>query len=199
MYGPFTLYGTTFQTLPLYPSLSSRGPTTPPMPKHRRFGLFPVRSPLLGESLVYFLLLGVIRCFSSPRLPPFYGYTAFNRVGCPIRKSPDQWLFAPSRCLSQLITSFFASESLGIRHAPLLTSFLCGLLSSREVGHVSYVIVSLLYLLYLQRTTCQRSLAWRSLIDPFRAATAPTIRIGGDGLAAHGPLRLAYMALFCGE
>ena len=31
-----------------------------------RFGLFPVRSPLLGESLNYFLFLGVLRCFSSP-------------------------------------------------------------------------------------------------------------------------------------
>ncbi len=30
-----------------------------------RFGLFPVRSPLLGESLVYFLFLEVLRCFSS--------------------------------------------------------------------------------------------------------------------------------------
>ena len=36
---------------------------------HARFGLFPVRSPLLGESLVYFLFLRVLRCFSSPRLP----------------------------------------------------------------------------------------------------------------------------------
>ena len=36
---------------------------------HMRFGLFPGRSPLLGESLVYFLFLGVLRCFSSPRLP----------------------------------------------------------------------------------------------------------------------------------
>ena len=35
-----------------------------------RFGLFPVRSPLLGESFVYFLFLRVLRCFSSPRLPP---------------------------------------------------------------------------------------------------------------------------------
>ena len=32
-----------------------------------RFGLFPVRSPLLGESFVYFLFLRVLRCFSSPR------------------------------------------------------------------------------------------------------------------------------------
>ena len=36
----------------------------------RRFGLFPVRSPLLGESLNYFLFLRVLRCFSSPGSPP---------------------------------------------------------------------------------------------------------------------------------
>ena len=30
-----------------------RGPTTPLMPKHKRFGLFPGRSPLLGESLLF--------------------------------------------------------------------------------------------------------------------------------------------------
>ena len=35
------------------------------------FGLFPVRSPLLGESLVYFLFLQVLRCFSSLRSPPY--------------------------------------------------------------------------------------------------------------------------------
>ena len=34
-----------------------------------RFGLFPGRSPLLGESLVYFLFLLVLRCFSSQRSP----------------------------------------------------------------------------------------------------------------------------------
>ena len=35
------------------------------------FGLFSVRSPLLGESLVYFLFLEVLRCFSSLRLPHY--------------------------------------------------------------------------------------------------------------------------------
>ena len=38
-----------------------------------RFGLFPGRSPLLGESLVYFLFLQVLRCFSSLRLPSDLG------------------------------------------------------------------------------------------------------------------------------
>ena len=34
------------------------------------FGLFPVRSPLLGESFIYFLFLEVLRCFSSLGSPP---------------------------------------------------------------------------------------------------------------------------------
>ena len=38
---------------------------------HTRFGLFPGRSPLLGESLIYFLFLEVLRCFSSLRSPPY--------------------------------------------------------------------------------------------------------------------------------
>ncbi len=43
-------------------------------------------------------------------------------VGCPIRKSTDHGIFAPLRGLSQLVTSFFASESQGIPHAPLVDS-----------------------------------------------------------------------------
>ena len=39
---------------------------------HKRFGLFPGRSPLLGESFSYFLFLGVLRCFSSPGSPPVH-------------------------------------------------------------------------------------------------------------------------------
>ena len=35
--------------------------------RRQRFGLFPVRSPLLGESFIYFLFLQVLRCFSSLR------------------------------------------------------------------------------------------------------------------------------------
>ena len=37
-----------------------------PEDKTPRFGLFRVRSPLLAQSLVYFLFLRVLRCFSSP-------------------------------------------------------------------------------------------------------------------------------------
>ena len=41
-------------------------------------------------------------------------------MGYPIRKSPDQRLFAPTRGLSQLITSFIVSMCLGIPRTPLV-------------------------------------------------------------------------------
>ena len=50
-----------------------------------------------------------LHCWMTGSLPP----------GCPIRKSAGHRVFAPRRSLSQLVTSFFASESLGIPHAPL--------------------------------------------------------------------------------
>ena len=72
-----------------------------------------------------FLVLRLLRCFSSPGQPlTNVRFPVFNRKGCPIRKSSDQRLFAPSRSLSQLITSFFASESQGILHTLFVTFFL---------------------------------------------------------------------------
>ena len=65
-----------------------------------------------------FLLLRLLRCFSSPGLLPF-GYYTFSIVGCPIRTSADHIVCANPRSFSQLITSFIASESLGIPHTPL--------------------------------------------------------------------------------
>ena len=43
-------------------TIACRGPTTPDLVW---FGLFRFRSPLLSESLVYFLFLQVLRCFNS--------------------------------------------------------------------------------------------------------------------------------------
>ena len=66
-----------------------------------------------------YLDVSVLRvCFS-----PYGGYYTFSIVGCPIRKSSDQWIFASPRCLSQLVTSFVASESQGIPHTLFLTFF----------------------------------------------------------------------------
>ena len=65
-----------------------------------RFGLFPVRSPLLGESLL----------FSFPAGTKMFQFPALASILC-----------APPRGFSQLAASFIASESLGIRRAPFLT------------------------------------------------------------------------------
>ena len=68
-----------------------------------------------------FLFLCLLRCFSSAGSPPIIGCQTFNLTGCPIRKSGYQHLFAVTPGLSQLVTSFFASRSLGIPRAPLVT------------------------------------------------------------------------------
>ena len=98
------------------------GPITPILPKQHWFGLFPVRSPLLGESLLFSSPVGN-EMFQFPTFASLAGWYPFRIPGCPIRKSPDQILFANPRCLSQLITSFFASESQGILRAPFSTFF----------------------------------------------------------------------------
>ena len=65
------------------------------------------------------------KMFQFPALASIIdGWYSFRIPGCPIRKSAGQRLFAPDRGLSQLITSFIASESQGIRHVPLLAFFL---------------------------------------------------------------------------
>ena len=61
-----------------------------------------------------FLFLRLLRCFSSPGLPPYtYGfsirYMRFAHVGCPIQISSDLCVFATPRSFSQLITSFIGS------------------------------------------------------------------------------------------
>ena len=60
--------------------------------------------------------------FQFPGSAPLARCHAFSVAGCPIRTPADQFLFADPRSFSQLTTSFFASESLGIPHTPFLTS-----------------------------------------------------------------------------
>ena len=54
-----------------------------------------------------------------------------SKVGCPIRKSADQRLFAPSHSLSQRTTSFIASYRQGIHQMPL--SHLIALISNAHL------------------------------------------------------------------
>ena len=89
-YRAVTVYGRPFQDRSITQNLcnSSRGyHTLRRIPRPRlsnagtlalnRFRLFPFRSPLLGESLICFLFLQVLRCFSSlGSLPGGYEFTA---------------------------------------------------------------------------------------------------------------------------
>ena len=52
-YAAFMLYGRSFQTVLLHSVIVCRCPTTPTLPGQGWFGLFPVRSPLLRESLLF--------------------------------------------------------------------------------------------------------------------------------------------------
>ena len=83
-YGAVTLYGRLSHTFPLTDCFVTSICQTlqPQISKLIWFGLFPVRSPLLGE---YFLFLQVLRCFSSlGALPPTY---VFSRRILEVRSS----------------------------------------------------------------------------------------------------------------
>jgi hypothetical protein len=69
-YGTLTLFGRLSHTFPLTVCFFTlyRRALQPRQSSLHRFGLFPVRSPLLGE---FSLFLWVLRCFSSPGSLPF--------------------------------------------------------------------------------------------------------------------------------
>ena len=100
------------RTVPLFiinPTLQSRNPN---MQAHW-FGLIRVRSPLLAESLLISTPSATeMFHFAECRLEAlFYSHSndrTLLRPGFPIQKSPDNRMFAPTRGLSQLTTSFIA-------------------------------------------------------------------------------------------
>ena len=96
------------------------GPTTPvaALPQ-LRFGLLRVRSPLLAQSLLFSSPPGT-EMFQFPGFAPCYAWwpASAGRVA-PFGNLRVWRVFAPRRSLSQLVTSFFASESQGILHVPL--------------------------------------------------------------------------------
>jgi hypothetical protein len=97
---------------------------TPAGLTHRRFGLFPVRSPLLGESRLLSFPPGTEMVhFPGLAAPPYVFRWRARGVpsrGCPIRKSSGQSLFAANRGLSQLTASFIAVLRQGIHRTPLV-------------------------------------------------------------------------------
>ncbi len=117
-YGAFTLFRSTFQ----YSSTIVLNGFWSPSPQkyyYFWFGLFRFRSPLLSESLFYFLFLRVIRCFSSPGSLHYTMYSCNDTitllmVSSLIRISTALCLFAAPRSFSQLVTSFFGAMYQGI-------------------------------------------------------------------------------------
>ena len=83
-------------------------------------GCFPFARRYWGNRF-YFLFLGVLRCFSSPRWPDQAMYspehvTALTVTGFPIQKSPDQSLLSNS---PKLIAAFHVFHRLPApRHPP---------------------------------------------------------------------------------
>jgi hypothetical protein len=140
-YGAVTLFGRPFQTVRLtlsYPSFNHVptpslesvrdycGPTTPISP-FESIGLgFSDFARHYSRNHGCFLLLRVLRWFTSPGLPrhPMYsdgGNACSHALGFPIRISPDHSLLAAPRSFSQLTTSFFAYLRQGI-HTHALSS-----------------------------------------------------------------------------
>ena len=120
IYRTFTFYGMLFQNISTR-FLSHFCSPSPQVNYFSWFRLFLFRSPLLQESSFLSFPAGT-KMFQFPALAfHIVEWYLFKVPGCPIRKSADQRSFAPTRSLSQLITSFIASESQGIRHVPLLT------------------------------------------------------------------------------
>ena len=65
-YRDFTFCVLPFQVIPVQIIIIYVGPTTPTLPEQHRFGLFPFRSPLLGESNALSLPQGT-KMFQFPR------------------------------------------------------------------------------------------------------------------------------------
>ena len=117
------------KTVPLQNTSPCRSPTTPTLPKQHWFGLFPFRSPLLRESLLFSFPVGN-EMFQFPTFASRLPWISLKlRMGCPIRVSADRFVFANPRSFSQLVTPFFASESQGILRTPLVTFFFVRILT----------------------------------------------------------------------
>jgi hypothetical protein len=96
-------------------------PTTPIIQRmyalsYNGFRLFPVRSPLLRESLLFSFPPGT-KMFQFPRCPSaLTDDKTLLLPGFPIRISPDLCLLAAPRSVSSLTTSFIGILPQGIRH-----------------------------------------------------------------------------------
>jgi hypothetical protein len=121
-YRTVTSFGLPFQVVPLRFGSITQVLQPPEGRNLPGLGSFPFARHYLGNHNC-FLLLHLLRCFSSVGSPPF-GYLNFIEVGCPIRIPWDQYVFAVPPRFSQLTASFIAVECLGIPRIPFLCSII---------------------------------------------------------------------------
>ena len=120
-YAAFTLFDAPSQKLLLQISFL-KTPYAVLQPHNMWFGLLPVRSPLLGESLLI-SVPELLRWFTSLSVAPvhyiFMHSGNSKLLDYSIRTSGGHRICAPNPGFSQLITSFFALRLPGIRHKPV--------------------------------------------------------------------------------
>ena len=97
--------------------------STTPRCTHHGLGSFHFARRYFGNR-GFFLLLGVLRCFSSPGCPPppyrfGRGMPGHRRAGSPIRVPWDRRVCAPTPGLSRLAAPFFGFPCQGIRQRAL--------------------------------------------------------------------------------
>ena len=119
LYGTITPYGVSFQILQVQFMLHV-GSYNPRLAVTNLVWTVPRSLATTCGITIVFFSSGYLDV-SVLRVSSLIGWYHFMVPGCPIQKSADQRLFAPPHSLSQLITSFFASKSLGILHTPLIT------------------------------------------------------------------------------
>jgi hypothetical protein len=156
-YGAFTLSGAGFHPLPLPRTFVTprpccgtikKRPTTPHRQRPQaiaptRFGLIPVRSPLLRESRFLSLpratkMFQFARCTSTAPMDSVQGTRALPRVGFPIRKSPDRRSFSSS---PRLIAAIHVLHRLLVpRHPPCALVLLLSRRISRENTNYRYAV-----------------------------------------------------------
>ena len=137
VYGAITLYGLTFQTSSTKARSRPEAPQRPPAASHYPryatpagltrigFGLFPVRSPLLGESRLLSFPRAT-KMFQFARLPPpalwvQAGVTPrYRRWVAPFGNPRVSACLQLTEAVSLLATPFIGSQRQGIHRAPLV-------------------------------------------------------------------------------
>ena len=112
VYGTFTPFGLPFQTCSTIDTdclMSVRNPDS-------KLPVWPLSRSLAATWKIVFtffssayLDVSVQRVSPRTTMDSLHGDRILTRPGFPIRTSTDQWIFAPPRGFSQLVTSFFGS------------------------------------------------------------------------------------------